>query len=109
MVGRARPFAVSERQAAADVAARLRQRRLRVRYPSRDRCFGVVVSATVGPALDSASVTECGVDGGVLFQPIDGDSDGVIVNDQLVSSRDVWSMRLLDGAWKRVSYRNLVT
>jgi len=91
--------------------ARLRAQQLRVRYPSADSYYGVVTAATVNADTTAGAVTVCGVDGGVLYDqraPASHAGD-VVVNDELISSRDVWSMRLIDGQWKRVTFRNLAT
>jgi hypothetical protein len=91
--------------------SRLRTQHLRVRYPSASSYYGVVSTATVNGDARTGEITLCGVDGGVLYDQRDPAShnDDVVVNDELISSRDVWSMRLLDGRWKRTAVRNLVT
>ncbi len=106
----ARTYAGSALANVRHFVARLRAAHLRVRYPGPDSYYGVVVTAIVNGA-GLGSVTECGVDGGVLYQPLDpaNPADDVIVNDQLLSSRDVWAIRLIGGAWRRVSYRNVAT
>jgi hypothetical protein len=91
--------------------SRLRTQHLRVRYPSASSYYGVVSAAAVNGDARTGTVTVCGVDGGVLYDQRDpaNPADDVVVNDELTSSRDVWSMRLVDGHWKRVGFRNLST
>ena len=91
--------------------SRLRAQHLRVRYPSASSYYGVVSAAAVNGDARTGTVTVCGVDGGVLYDQRDpaNPDDDVVVNDELTSSRDIWSMRLIDGRWKRVGFRNLST
>ena len=91
--------------------SRLRTQHLRVRYPSASSYYGVVSAAAVNGDARTGTVTVCGVDGGVLYDQRDpaNPDDDVVVNDELTSSRDIWSMRLIDGRWKRVGFRNLST
>lgn len=90
--------------------SRLAAAQLRVRYASADSYYGIVTAATVNMDGNAGEVTVCGVDGGVLYDPHGPDHLGdVIVNDELISSLDVWAMRLVDGRWKRIGLRNLAT
>ena len=91
--------------------ARLRKENLRVRYPTADSYYGVVSESSVTATGTTGSVTVCGVDGGVLYDQRDParTDDDVIVNDQLNSSNDVWSMQLVDGRWKRTGFDNITT
>jgi hypothetical protein len=91
--------------------SRLRTQHLRVRYPSASSYYGVVSAAAVSSDARTGEITVCGVDGGVLYDQRDpaNQNDDVVVNDELISSRDLWSMRLVDGHWKRTAVRNLVT
>ena len=91
--------------------SRLQAQHLRVRYPSASSYYGVVSAAVVNSDARTGQVTVCGVDGGVLYDERDpaNHNDDVVVNDELISSRDVWAMRLIDGRWKRVGFRNLST
>ena len=91
--------------------SRLRAQHLRVRYPSTSSYYGIVSAAAVSGDARTGEITVCGVDGGVLYDQRDpaNPADDVVVNDELISSRDLWSMRLIDGRWKRVAVRNLVT
>ncbi len=91
--------------------SRLRVQHLRVRYPSASSYYGVVSAAAVNGDARTGTVTVCGVDGGVLYDQRDpaNPDDDVVVNDELTSSRDIWSMRLIGGRWKRVGFRNLST
>jgi hypothetical protein len=73
--------------------------------------YTVIERVVVDAALTSGTLTVCGVDGGVIYDPRDPNNpnDDVIVNDRLESGCDTWTMKIISGSWKRAAVKNLVT